>query len=276
MHKLLCLRPRHNHKDGFSDRRDAQEQRKTPKLIHGVDEDGEYIESNAPKTGKMGRFWSGGGTKDFGEYFAPIRRWLEKQVNRPWDKVYADLRTVVNGDSAVRQHALVHLDGWMERHCIERDGKIYQGGGYGRYIGTWELPDGALYVHPRTGLFLRYKRKIKAPKAKDPTLLKVSNKVFLLQIEGIWYSIEYCRNVGRTDFGEYHPNYRRPGKYFGPKQIGLPVNIRLDVRRSYVIKYDSKGKAYHDENPDQLTYKKKQLSSKELRKYKLENRRQAA
>lgn len=256
MHKLLCLRPRYGHKDNFADRSDAQEQRSPPKLVYGEDEDGEYIESDAPKRGKMGRFWRGRGTKEFGEYFAPLRRWLESQINRPWDKVYADLRTVVNKDSAVRAHALVHLDGWMERHCIERDGKIYRAGRYGS-VGVYELSPGDLYVHPRTGLFLKYKPKevtsrrsrwsYKPRDANNDNRIKLNDCTYLCRIKGIWYSVTYEK------------------KPAGPPYMDGEEWILGGVTRVW----SSKLRFYELSEPTKYT--KKQLSKKELRKHKLEN-----
>jgi len=50
-----------------------------------------------------------GGAKELNENLAPLRRYLERQVGRPWDKVYAEIAKHLRADNAVQQHVRDHL-----------------------------------------------------------------------------------------------------------------------------------------------------------------------
>src|SRR5258708_15065697 len=50
-----------------------------------------------------------GNWKELNENLAPLRRYLERQVGRPWDKVYSEIAERLRADSAVRQHVRYHL-----------------------------------------------------------------------------------------------------------------------------------------------------------------------
>ena len=45
------------------------------------------------------RFWGG---KQLNENLAPLRRYLERQVGRPWDKIYSDIVAHLRVDSTVQ------------------------------------------------------------------------------------------------------------------------------------------------------------------------------
>src|ERR1700683_3888825 len=50
-----------------------------------------------------------GDTKRLNENLAPLRRYLEGQVGRPWDKVYAEIAAHLRVDSTMQQHVRGHL-----------------------------------------------------------------------------------------------------------------------------------------------------------------------
>src|ERR1700736_4653085 len=50
-----------------------------------------------------------GGRKELNENLAPLRRYLERQVGRPWNKVYSEIARHLRVDSAVQQHVREHL-----------------------------------------------------------------------------------------------------------------------------------------------------------------------
>ncbi|MBM3578134.1 MAG: hypothetical protein FJX40_10840 [Alphaproteobacteria bacterium] len=50
-----------------------------------------------------------GERKRLNENLAPLCRYLEKQVGRPWDKVYSEIAARLCVDSAVQQHVRNHL-----------------------------------------------------------------------------------------------------------------------------------------------------------------------
>lgn len=256
MHKLLCLRPRVRSSDRDADRTFPRTKRNKLHLVYGKDEDGEYVESNAPVAYKMGRFWCGGGTKEFGEYFAPLRRWLDKQVGRPWNLVYKELRSVVNKDNAVRAHALVHVSQWVQDHVhVGEDGRLLS------YRNGWELADGQLYLHPETKILLRYRRKPEPSAKPAPHFHKIDGSTILLCKEGIWYRIQYSREIEPSDFEKPHWERERIGKY--PQNFFGDPDCRTLKCKLKTVNGIS--------NPDYLGFTKKQLSGKELRHYGLKN-----
>jgi hypothetical protein len=99
----------------------------------------------------------GRGSKGFGENLAPLQRFLERRVGRPWDQVYSEIRARVAPRSTVHLHVLQHLDRMVEKHPVMIDGRPYHaldhGGRYRPLRGTrWDC----LYVCPETGALARY------------------------------------------------------------------------------------------------------------------------
>ena len=50
-----------------------------------------------------------GDRKQLNENLAPLRRYLESQVGRPWNKVYAEIAARLRVDNTVQQHVRDHL-----------------------------------------------------------------------------------------------------------------------------------------------------------------------
>src|ERR1700736_4474108 len=50
-----------------------------------------------------------GDRRQLNENLAPLRRYLERQVGRPWDKVYSEISRHLRVDNAVQQHVRDHL-----------------------------------------------------------------------------------------------------------------------------------------------------------------------
>jgi len=69
------------------------------------------------------RDWGG---KVLNENLAPLRRYLERQVGRKWDKVYAEISAQLRPTSAVQQHVRDHLHDFVavtprELHPVSLD-----------------------------------------------------------------------------------------------------------------------------------------------------------
>lgn len=99
--------------------------------------------------------------KKLGENLQPLARFLQKQVGRPWDKVYAEIRDVCEPTGAVNAHIYQHLwDFVIKDVFIGEDGKPWRKAGapYGDEAPLTALPGspwGALFVHPVTGLLCK-------------------------------------------------------------------------------------------------------------------------
>jgi hypothetical protein len=99
-------------------------------------------------------------TKDrkwLSENLSPLRRFLFKQVGRPWDKVWAAISAHVRADNTVQQHVRDHIQDFVAYRTFLKNGQVYSM----RRRGGPEPVTGdacvALYVDPRTGLLCRNK-----------------------------------------------------------------------------------------------------------------------
>jgi hypothetical protein len=97
------------------------------------------------------RSWRG---KELNENLAPLRRYLERQVGRPWDKIYSDIAAHLRVDNTVQQHVRDHLHDFVAiKPRWSRDWR-------NRRAGLWWQP---FYVDPASGLL---KRTDQLPEAK--------------------------------------------------------------------------------------------------------------
>lgn len=96
--------------------------------------------------------------KVLNENLAPLRRYLGKQVGRPWDKVWSQISSNVRPDDTVQQHVRDHVQDFVAYRTFLKDGAIFvaerRGG---RPVPLSELRWIKLYVDPRTGLLRRMK-----------------------------------------------------------------------------------------------------------------------
>lgn len=116
-----------------------------------------------------------GRTRDLNENLAPLRRFLERRVGRPWDAVWSEIRASLSPNSAVQKHVFDHVLQFVERNPILIDGIPHAPDGHGprrdvffplRSHGLWQ----SFYVCPRTGLLrsaaeAHRRRKKRAPSA---------------------------------------------------------------------------------------------------------------
>ncbi len=115
-------------------------------------------------------------TKSFNEHLGPLRRYLDKQVGRPWDKVYSEICAHIDRGSVVQKHVHTHIEQYVARNVILIDGVPCNGDGsfqYGKPLQQLGYPH--WYVCPRTGLLRRVKltsrkRKHQAQERRAPGL----------------------------------------------------------------------------------------------------------
>jgi hypothetical protein len=99
-----------------------------------------------------------GELKSFNEHLGPLRRFLDSNVGRPWDKVYADICRHVDRGNVVQKHILTHLFEYVVVSPVLRDGEVYRPpherwgfrGGPLRGPNCW-------YLCPKSGLLKRAK-----------------------------------------------------------------------------------------------------------------------
>src|SRR5205085_4796318 len=92
----------------------------------------------------MSRNW-----KSLNENLSPLRRYLEKQVDRPWNKVWSEISENLSAASTVQQHVRDHIGDFVAVRTFISNGTIYVPGRFG---GPQPLKDGhyRMYVDPRT------------------------------------------------------------------------------------------------------------------------------
>src|SRR5438874_10641294 len=90
-----------------------------------------------------------GDSKQLNENLAPLRRYLARQVGRPWNKVYAEIAANLRVDNAVQQHVRDHLRDFV---ALKPRRDVTRGGFRGSL--WWQ----ELYVEPKTGLLCRTDR----------------------------------------------------------------------------------------------------------------------
>lgn len=171
-----------------------------------------------------------GDRKALNENLTPLRRFLESQVGRPWDKVYSVIAAHLRVDSTVQQHVRDHLRDFV----AVKPRRIVQGW---RSLGKGALWRQRLYVDPITGLLCRTDRlpeekarhrriKQKAPKPVDRVTLTKNRELRL--IHDVWYEVQLAVLPEPT----YRPCQEIEKRRLKPYDRGSPVvEVEVTVRR---------------------------------------------
>lgn len=141
--------------------------------------------------------------KTLNDRLTPLKRWIDKQVGRPWDKVYSEVCKFADNRNVRGRHLRQHIE-WMviASNKIELvDGKPYEKrGSFGR---QYQVSD-ALYVHPETGLLLKAPKIEYQPKEKEIENFEKDGKTYR-KFDGIWYETKerwidspYAYFLGKT------------------------------------------------------------------------------
>lgn len=153
-------------------------------------------------------------TKWLNENLAPLKRFLMKQVGRPWNKAYSEICENLDANNTVKQHVRDHLrDFIVIKVAIGRDGEWMNGNEWPGWRGRETLWHQPLYVDPNDGLIKRSdklwkkrgietKRRRAKQRASDPNLRKIDADRALHRIGGIWYEIKFGKrpDAKPTDF----------------------------------------------------------------------------
>lgn len=140
-------------------------------------------------------------TKWLNENLQPLKRYLGRQLGRPWSEVYSEISEHLAPGHTVKEHVRGHLADFVAQIAIGRDGEwLAHSSHFGLTKAVWLQP---YYVDPVDGLLKdstkhwkklgvdRFPWKRRKPKA-DPNLRKLSDGREFRCIEGIWYEISYA------------------------------------------------------------------------------------
>jgi hypothetical protein len=137
-----------------------------------------------------------GGTKQLNEHLGPLRRYLQAQVGRPWNKVFSEICTHISRDSAVQDHVRDHVFDYVATNVMLIDGVPCSGEGdrlYGKPLMSW-FRRTSFYVCPVSGILKRVKRLAKPqggnrPAKVAPTFIKLGKFQQLRLIDGAWHLV---------------------------------------------------------------------------------------
>src|SRR5262245_31843793 len=153
-----------------------------------------YGEDGSPAREGIKSCWRGN-TKYLNEHLGPLRRYLDKQVGRPWDKVFSEICAHINRNSAVQDHVRDHVEDYVTTHVILIDGVPCNGEGglsYGKPLHQHRYRP--WYVCPRTGLLRRVKRtsrkRQRRPKQESPPkYIPVSASLQCRFLDNAWHLV---------------------------------------------------------------------------------------
>jgi hypothetical protein len=237
MSKVVIERPRWGH---------GLPSRKTRLRIRRYDPDKEYDDLPSRVSGSRSKYIRSREIKDFSDLIGPLRRFLRKNVGRPWNLVYSEMKEILDDRTVTGRHVFEHVEWEVETHAlIGDDGELYKLEYGRRYQPIYEF-----YVDPRTGLLCwsdnesseRRLRKLRKLERDAPEVNRVllSINTCYAKLDGIWYFIEF-KNYKNEDDRD---------------QANQPL-------RSILIPEISSASL--------LLLRKKQLSHKELKTAKLKN-----
>ncbi len=219
----------------------------------------------------------GGDWKVLNENLAPLRRFLERQVGRPWSKVNSEIRARIDVGNEVQAHVLTHIDNYLHRNVTKKAptsdvpcGLAFQRDW--RSGGSGAVREGELYVDPDDGLIKRARRKLKGPRpqaaTKDPHRDRWIGPMRRAVFEaGVWYAITLTQfELEAMSDGE--------GRTTAAFRIdGRVCREWIDPLYGPVWAHDTQKQATLAQRygPGRVGREKRQLSRAELRKHGLQN-----
>jgi hypothetical protein len=151
--------------------------------------------------------------KYLNENLAPLRRFLESQIGRPWNKVYAELSKGIDRRNTVQEHIYAHIESYVAIHTQWVDASVERASngtcvliiGARGWDATRRLADShvLMYVHPLTGILLKnryhlsYSERARQRRAKDEECLRserivISQDQELHRIDELWFAIDFA------------------------------------------------------------------------------------
>jgi hypothetical protein len=135
----------------------------------------------------------GRGSKHLNENLAPLRRFLERRVGRPWDAVRSEVSSILNVRSAVQEHVIGHVKEMVEENAILVDGVPH----HAPHVGWRGLAPivayrrSGFYVCPETGILRMAERRGRDRRRQipNPDVRGVDETHQLHRISGVWYRI---------------------------------------------------------------------------------------
>lgn len=152
---------------------------------------------HSPRLEPMSR---GRGSKSLNENLAPLLRFLERSVGKPWNKVHSEIAEHLSMNSAVQKHVLDHVKDFVELNPVMIDGKphnpVASGPKRNHYRALYcYRTRGGYYVCPKTGFLKKAPilERQRPPDANTADRKSLGNLLEARKIEGVWYLIELAK-----------------------------------------------------------------------------------
>lgn len=157
---------------------------KSLKTGHRLSKD-DYDKDDSPYRHPISRYRQHGyDAKEFSDVLGPLRRFLRKNVGRPWDMIYSEMSQSLDNRTVSGRHIWTHVFGEVIEHCeIREDGKVYEK--RNRHY-PYDTPIEGLYIHPVSRI-LCYKEVIPWRKKFPQTNYKL-----MKLIESYGYQFDRC------------------------------------------------------------------------------------
>jgi hypothetical protein len=208
--------------------------------------------------------------KSLSENLNPLRRWLEGQVGRPWDKVFAELCEHIDRRSTVQQHIHQHVEDFVALKVVVIDGVARDARDW-RMVALDDAWAPKLYVDPRTGIL---RRNLKAVAARVAVRRERKEHNFpgapadrrdlapdrqLHRLGGIWYEVTLA---------PIPPRAAKPGKW-----TAVPYDVVLHCSVHAFANDPKLGSAnwWQYGHGERYAVAKRQLDRGELRRHGLHN-----
>ncbi len=173
------------------------------------------------------------------ENLAPLQRWLASQVNRPWDKVYADLCANIDRRSTVQEHIFTHIRDFVAIDTALVEGEVITRENWRRENLPVAEARQELFVHPRTGILLanrarlRLKREKEAVRQRERSDDAGQRKVLgesaqLVLINGDWFEVKLARLPEGVPTGKVGPYGRVEHKFERRWDVALRKSVAQD------------------------------------------------
>jgi hypothetical protein len=143
-----------------------------------------------------------GGYKALNENLAPLKRFLNAQVDRPWDKVWSEICANLKPSNTVQQHVRDHIPDFVAIKTRLKDGEVWV---HERFSPV-RLKDSyvRLYVDPKIGILRRNKywrswegrrrdKREAEAKERDARMRVVSEKVQLHLFNECWWEVRLAK-----------------------------------------------------------------------------------
>ncbi len=141
-----------------------------------------------------------GTTKNLNENLAPLKRFLESQAGRPWNKVWSEICENLKPSNTVQQHVRDHIGDFVATKTLLKDGEVW----VHHHRWSREPLKGShvrLFVDPKSGLLRKNKhwrswnaaaraRKAEQAKAREARMRVLSpTKQLHLLDDGAWWEV---------------------------------------------------------------------------------------